>query len=258
MNSLLKLEFRKLRKQKSFYIILAIMVALIAISALVSKLLESLANEFEEIADAMSTDAPSFTGTGILLGFVSSSMFTTLTAIFVAIVVCDDYESQIIKNIFARGYSRTDFFFAKMIYVIVTTSIMFIASVAAAAVFSAALFGISGDIGKIVILLSVQYLACLSMVLMFFGISTVIKKLGGTIAANIIAPILINLVLSLVNSLLNIENFSFTDIWLSSFTSSLSALTVETSRIIVCAALSVGYAVAFSAVGYFFASRTEA
>lgn len=256
MKDLLKLEFRKLKRQKSFYIILAIMVALVVISALTYKLMESIANEVEEMGEVMGQSL-SISGTGLLLGFASAANFGLLTAIFVAIVVCDDFDSKIIKNIFSRGYSRSDFFAAKFIYVIITTSIMFILAVTSSGICGALLFKIDGDIGKMVMLIAVQYLACMAGVAMFFAVSVMIKKLGGTIAINIIASTVIELILSLVTSLLKIEDFSLSEGWFSSFTSSLSRLDVSDGRIIFCAVASVVYIALFSVVGYFVSEKTE-
>lgn len=256
MKDLLRLEFRKLKRQKSFYIIFAIMIAFVVLSALTMKLLESLADQINEVGE---TFGESFTvsGESVLLGFVSSSNFTILAAIFVAIVVCDDYENGIIKNIFARGYSRSEFFFAKFVYLIATTSIMIIAAITVSGIMGVAFFGINGDAGKIILLIFVQYFACMASVALFFAVSVIIKKLGGSIAINIIAPIVIELLLSLANSLLKIDGFSFGDVWISSFTTSLAVITVETGRIIVCAILSAAYIVAFTATGYIFSEKTE-
>ena len=257
MKDLLRLEFRKLRTQKSFYIILAIMFVLVVISALTTKLLENLAAEINEVGEALGGESFNASGESVLLGFVSSSAFLTLTAIFVPIVVCDDYGNSIVKNIVSRGYTRTDFYFAKLIYLIVVTSVMFLVSSAVAAIFGALLFGIGGDTGKIALLIAVQYLACVASVTLYFAISSMIKKLGGAIAICIFAPMILSLVLSLIDSAVNFESFSIADYWLSSFTTSLSDIAVVTKRIIVCAVFSIVYACVFAAVGYAFTNRAE-
>lgn len=257
MKDLLKLEFRKLKRQKSFYIILIIMLAFTVISMLTTKLLAGLADQINEIGEEFG-ETFSVAGESVLLGFLSAGNFSLLTAIFVGIVVCDDYENHIIKNIFARGYSRSDFYFAKFIYLVVATSIMFVASVALSAVLSELLFGINGDIGKIALLISLQYLASLAGVSLYFFISVAVKKLGGAIALNIIAPSIVSLLLALADTVIKSENFSLADYWLSAFTNTLSDMTVDTTKIIVCAALSVVYLLVFMLLGYKFNERTEA
>ena len=132
MIDLLRLEFRKLKRQKSFYIILVLMLAFVALSAVSTKLLEHLAEQINEVGEAMGGERFNASGEGVLLGFASSSMFSMLAAIFVAIVVCDDYGNSIVKNIFSRGYSRMDFYFAKLVYLVVTTSVMFLVAATSA------------------------------------------------------------------------------------------------------------------------------
>lgn len=257
MKDLLKLEFRKLKRQKSFYIILAIMLAFIVISMLTTKLLAGLADQINEIG-AEFGETFSVAGESVLLGFLSAGNFSLLTAIFVGIVVCDDYENHIIKNIFARGYSRSDFYFAKFIYLVVATSIMFVASVALSAVLSELLFGINGDIGKIALLISLQYLASLAGVSLYFFISVAVKKLGGAIALNIIVPSIVALLLGLFDELIKTDKFSIAKYWYSSFTNSLSDITVDKNRIIVCGVLSAIYLLVFMLLGHKFNERTEA
>ena len=256
MNDLLRLEFHKLKRSKSFYIILIIMLAFVVISMITTKLLAGLADQINEIG-AEFGETFSAAGESVLLGFLSAGNYSLLTAIFVAIVVCDDYESHIIKNIFARGYSRSDFYFAKFIYLIVATSVMFIISVSLSAVLSELLFGINGDIGKIVLLISLQYLAAMAGVSLYFLISVAIKKLGGAIALNIILPSIVSLLLALADTAVKTDKFSFADYWFTSFTSTLSDITVGTTKIIVCAVLSVVYLLVFMLLGYKFNERTE-
>ena len=115
MNNLLKLEFRKLKRQKCFYICLAIMVAMLLITGVTAKIFMDHAAELAEIAGepVIPTTLPVF-----LLSFASASMFSMIASIYVSIVVCEDYESQTIKNIYARGYSRSAHYFSKLIYIL--------------------------------------------------------------------------------------------------------------------------------------------
>lgn len=134
---------------------------------------------------------------------------------------------------------------------------MFFAAVAVSGVTNAIFFGINGDIGKIVLLLDVQYLVCMASVVMFFAISAIIKRLGGSIAACIIIPIAVSLVLGLVDVIINVEAFDISDYWLSSFTDKLADIEIATKDIIIRAVLSVAYGVGFAALGWFFTDKAE-
>ena len=256
MKDLLRLEFRKLKRQKSFYIILAIMLVMVVISALTYKMLESLSEEMNEIGEAFG-ETFSATGESVLLGFLSSANFSLLAAIFVAIVVCDDYGSGVVKNIFSRGYSRADFYFAKLIYLLCATTVMFVASLTVAGSSGALLFGFGGDVEKLVALISAQYLACVATIAMYYAICSAIKKLGASIAAVIIAPSVVSLLLSLADTAIDSEKFKISDYFITSFTTTLSSLSVETSRIIICAVLAAAYAVLFIIIGFNFCKKAE-
>ena len=118
MNNLLKLEFTRLKRQKSFYVCTIIMVALIFLSMLTAN---ALANASPEIA-------AEFKASGIesLIGGMGNSSFTLIASIFAVLFVCEDYDQQIVKNIYARGYSRKSVYLSKMVSVFVSTTVMFV------------------------------------------------------------------------------------------------------------------------------------
>ncbi|MBQ9485675.1 MAG: ABC transporter permease [Clostridia bacterium] len=253
MKDLLKFEFRKFGKHKSFYICLIIMTAMLLISGVTYKILADHASEIAEITggESLPLNCADF-----ILNFLSASSFSLISAVFVAITVCDDYESKIIKTVYARGYSRSGFYFAKLVYVLVAVSVMFIVECAAATVIGAAVFGLKGTEGKTALLLAVQYLACLSGAALYFALSVAIKKLGFSIAAGIFFPMIISLLLTLADSAIKTDKFKVADFWISSFTTSLSSA-ADAKRIIVCAVLSAVYAAAFIGAGFAFARKTE-
>ena len=90
MNNLLKFEFRKLFNQKSFYICTGVMLALSFIAMLFNKALA-------ENSD-LNTVMP--TAKSALLSAISSSNFTIICGIFIALFVCTDYDQQTIKNVY--------------------------------------------------------------------------------------------------------------------------------------------------------------
>lgn len=254
MKNLLKLEFRKLKRQKSFYICLTIMLAMVLISGVTYRILADHAAEIAEISGG-ETIPVSFSA--FLLGFTSAGMFSMLTAIFVSIAVCDDYESQIVKNIYARGYSRNDHYFAKLIYILTATTIMFLVSAVFTAVIGGALFGFEDLTGKTFLLLACQYVVCMAGVAFSFAIAVAIKKLGATIAVNIIAPTFIPLLLELADTALKINDFKITDVWMSSFLTSLMNIDVATGRIIACVLGAAAYIAVFLFAGYAVNKKSE-
>lgn len=255
MKELLRLEFRKLKRQKSFYIILVIMAVMLLISGATYKIFADYAEQIGEIAGGESLIPLTFKA--FLLSFVSASNFSLLTAIFVSIIVCDDYENHILKNIFSRGYSRTSFCFAKLVYVFVATSIMFLCMALFATVFGGALFGFEGISGRVILLIFGQYVVCMANVALYFAIATSVKKLGGTIALNIIVPIFVPLVLGLIDNVLKIEKFKIAEAWNDSFLTSLTDIAVSDGRLIACILGAAAYIAVFIFVGYAASKRTE-
>ena len=247
MKDLLRLEFRKLRTQKSFYICLAIMVAMILISGFTYKMLADHAEAIAEITEG--EQSLPLSGGAFMLSFLSASNFSLISAIFVSIVVCGDYESQIVKNVYARGYSRNSYYFSKLLYVFAVTTVMFIATFAVSALLGLVLFGFDGVEGKIFLLIAMQYIVTMAVIALYFSIAFMIKKLGGTIAVCIFAPMLVSLLFELADTALKLNDFKVASVWLSSFTTDLSVLTVGMGRIIACVLLSVAYAVAFIFAG---------
>ena len=254
MKNLLKLEFRKLKRQKSFYICLAIMAGMLFIMGATAKVLMEYA---EQIAEMPGGEVMPTTFSSFLLGFESASSFSMLSAIFVSIVVCDDYESHTVKNIIARGYSRTAHYFSKLIYVFTATTIMFVIVVFLAGVIGGLFLGFGELSGETILLIAGQYVVCMSGVALVFFIASSIKKLGASIAANIIVPIVIPLLLELADTALKSESFKFADVWIDSFLRSLTVSDVSAGRILACVLGSIAYGVAFILAGYFVNKKSE-
>ena len=242
VKELLKFEMRKLKKQKSFYICTTVMIALLLLSFLTTHALIKSAPDLES-----SLASP---GVHSALNSLGNSSFLLIAGIFTALNVCEDYEQQTVKNIFSRGYSRKNLYFAKAVTVWIGTSIMFAVVQITAFVLGTAYFGV-GDTGnfRFLLLIAVQYITAMANISLFFALSSVFRKNGSSIAATIVAPMLISMVLSLLDSFRKSDRFSFSDFWLSSFLSDLSSPTVSGSRLAVCLSVSLLYLIVFLVPG---------
>lgn len=231
------------------------MLAMILISGITYKILAQHAEAIAEITEG-GTSLP-LSGSAFMLAFLSSSNFSLITAIFVAIAVCGDYDAQIVKNVYARGYSRGQCYFSKMIYTFTAATIMFAALFAASALIGAAVFGLDDVQGKTFLLVAMQYIVSMAEVALYFAISSSIRKLGGSIPVCIFAPMLISLLLELADTALKTDGFKVASVWFSSFEIDLTNIAIGTERIVVCAVLSVVYAAAFIVIGYAINRKTE-
>ncbi len=116
MGQLFRFEFRKLFRQKSFYICGCVLIGLILLTAITLNMIYSLSQgnmEAGGVTVSASDDGFLYTGIYMLVGAVSSSNFTIVLAIFLSLFVCSDYTNGTLKNIIARGYSRTRIYAVK-------------------------------------------------------------------------------------------------------------------------------------------------
>lgn len=207
---------------------------------------------------ASSQQEATVSGIDILLNALNSSSFLLITGIFVALTVCEDYEQQTIKNIYARGYSRKQVYGSKLLLTWVSTTVMFLLVLLAAIVFGAAYFELRiPDPAAVVRILGVQYVVCMANLCLSFLVSSALRKNGSAIAAVIVAPMLINMLLGMLDSFFKPEHGSATGIWLSSFLGDLSMQTVSTERLTVCLIASLLYILLFALLGARFSKQTE-
>lgn len=251
MKKLLKLEFRKLRTQKSFYICIVIMIAMLFISVLTAKLMNVLSEDiFGEATGGSGIDS--------VIDAVTSSYFTIIAGIFTVLFVCLDFDQQILKNIYAKGYSRTKVYFAKLITVIIATTVMFLLVNISAFIIGASFFTV-GDAGnyKFLALVFTQYLGAMANVILAFAIASVFRKNGASIAAIIVFPLVVNLALSLLDILFKLEKVSLGDFWIASVISDASVLSVSGGRLFACLGIAIGYSCLFTMIGLYFNKKVE-
>lgn len=249
MKNLLKLEFRKMRKQKSFYICMLVMIGLLFLSVLTANAIRQNPEFAEQFtASGMETAAEA----------INNSSFLLIAGIFVALCVCDDYEQQTIKNIYARGYSRKHVYLAKLIAVWIETSIMFAFILICAFLLGNVYFGSSDfSLFRFIYILAVQYAVCMANMALCFLVSALLRKNGSSIAAAIMVPMIANMLLGMLDSFIKIKNFSLTDVWVSSFIQDLSTLSVNNERLTFCLIGSLIYIVLFTIIGIGFHKKIE-
>ncbi len=247
MNNLMKFEFRKLFKQKSFYICTAVMLGMSFIGLLLNKALAS-NPDFNIVLP---------TASSALLSAVSSSSFTMVCGIFIALFVCTDYDQQTIKNVYSRGFSRSEVYFSKLILCVVSTVVMFAATLVFTYIAGAAMFDGTAESGNYAGLIAGQFLYCLAYSSFVFSVSLIVKKVGISIALAILGPSLIGTVINLADAFLKTNNFKIGSYWFDGFIGDLTSHATDSSRLIVCIVLSIIYAAVFVATGYLINRKQE-
>lgn len=251
MIDMLKFEFRKLVRMKSLYVCAAVVLFQIFFTTLIS----SLSNVLYEWTES---NKPSMWDAVI----TASSVVPIPLAVFVSLYAVSDFGGGTIKNIIAKGYSRTSIFLSQLIAVVAVSVAFFIVSELSAMAFGAAFLtrvkpakGLWGSV-------FLQLPVIIAYGGFFFGLSSLFKGVGGAIATTVLSHILVfPLTFSLVsiiviryckNTKINILNY-----WLGEMLQNATSLNLTDKTIAITLVGSAIYFVIFVAIGYLIARRRE-
>lgn len=216
MGRLLHFEFHKLVRQRSFYICLAVAVAMLLATTYTGVLI---GRGVAEPAD-MGID-----GMDVMIGAVSGGTLSMVIGVFVPLFVCEDYASGTIRNIITRGYTRLGIFAAKLIAVLLAAACMTVVCMAAAYIIGTAFGGrgaqaFDADVVKILLC---QLAVMLAQAALFYAISSVLQKTGGAIAICLVLPMVMTIVLALADTALAEREIELSAYWLDHVSSALGS-----------------------------------
>lgn len=223
MFKLLNFEFRKLIRQKSFYICIAAMLALLVGSAYTTELMTAKSG----------VEDPSLSGINYLMEAISGSALSAVLAVFIPLFICEDYASGTIRNIITRGFSRLEMFIAKLIAVLAATVLMTAVCLAASYLVGTAFWG-AGEpsLGSEQIKILLCQLAVIAAyATMFFAISSMLQKVGGSIAICLILPMAAVILLSLADAALAEREIELSGYWIENLGRSLASVEAEAEDI---------------------------
>ena len=249
MKNLLKFEFYKLFKAKSFYICTAIIFLMSLLTVVITVLFSNI-----------EVDGTTMTKAGALetmINAINSSNFTMICGIFVAIFACYDYEQQTIKNVYSHGFSRNKVYLAKFIVCMIATLIMFAATLAFNYLLGLGLLNGPYKDGNYLGLILGQIIYCITYSSFIFALALIIKKTGFSIALAILGPSVITLAFTLVDSLLKLKDTKISSYWFGSFSTDLISLATTNNRLLMVIGLSVAYCLLFVLGGYFINRKQE-
>ena len=250
MKKLLKFELKKLLKSKYFYIIAIISFAFVIISGLTTKAINNALIEKGESVDPYS--AYLFTKSAL------SGTYTLLVGIFVALFATEDNSNGTIKNIYARGYSRTLVYFAKYVVSLLAVIVISLLTVWIAYIYSNSVWGNALAItDNVAVIVLGQLLGICAYHAIFFAISSIFCKNSSAIALNIIGPMAVSLVLGLGDAFIKSENVRLTSYWLDSLFSNFTSAVSDTKLLPVGIALFIVYTVAAIVVGLLINRKKE-
>lgn len=266
MGNLLKFEWKKLLKSKSFYICCAVLVALILIAGFTLHLIGSYVLESGALSTDMTgaemdlaMDVFDMNGISFMMRSLSIGNITIILAIFVSLFTCTDYANGTMKHIISRGYHRTTAAFSKYITALFAGLIMVILSYATAFILGSVLWGMGETISMdLLITFLVQLLGVFAYISIYFMIATMMRKIGGTIAVCIIVPnLVISLLLSLVDELTKEKAFRLSDYWIGNIFGRVSVGTPTFDVLVHSALCLAGYVVVFLGLSLLISRRQE-
>ena len=246
MGRLFLFEARKLARQKSLFICLAIAVVLIILNAAVIAMMEKLTGDESGI---IIFGVASFTKNAF-----SNSSFFLLLSVIITLFCCDDYSNGTIKNIYSKGYSHAQVYFTKYLFSLALSLVLASLCILISYIIGVA-FAKRDDCGNLGAVMVCELVTVIGYHGIFFAVSMMLCKVGGSLAINILAPTVFGLVLSLSTLLLQstVENtkVDFGYIWFETVYNELSASTVEAKEYVRAVLMSLIYAGGFITLGYF-------
>jgi ABC-2 type transport system permease protein len=183
MSNLLRSDFYRLFKSKSFYICMAVEACLFILGIVVLYLMQN--------SDPTMVITDPSSGIDYGMSAVFGSDLIMLIGIVIGIFVTAEFSHGTMKNVVSKGYSKIYIYLSKLITMI-AASYIFIAVVILVGTISATIVtGNLGDfsgeyVGWMFKTLGIEMLLYASVTSLFLMLSMVVKNLGGVIAINII------------------------------------------------------------------------
>ncbi len=213
MKNLLRSDFYRLFRSKSFYICTAISMLLMALNILLVEWASNLAGE----EGVVISENPIFKD-GITYGLTAfaNGNLEIILGIIIAIFVSAEFSHGTMKNVVSKGFSKINIYLSKLITMVSTTLIMIIATFLTGFICATILSGSMGDfsgdnLAIIFKTIGIEILLNTALVAILVLVPMVIRNIGGAIAINIfgvmtVAPLLFNIL-----QLIARDKIKFTD-----------------------------------------------
>lgn len=235
MKKLLKFEFHNLLRQKMVYVLAAAMLILLS---LMNNTPPGRLEYYHKIGYGIED---------MIVGSLSSCYFSSFMAAIVAFLVCRDYEQNVMKNIYAKGYTHEQVYSAKFLFALMVTGAVCLLTIAVGVAEAVMVFGPSRT--DIALIMIAQFTAMLAYTAFDCLICQLVQKTGFSILLLILLPPLGGLLLDQIDYRIPFD-FSFGDLWISQTMAYIHSGTITGKEIALSFATSGAYI-----VGCFFAGR---
>ena len=204
MKSLIRSDFYKLRKAKSFWVCMILSVALAVFSVLIMdfsvKLMDKVPQQAAQEEAALEESGLNISTDGIPMSSAdlnASSMLlmqfagttTILISIFVSLFVGGEFSHGTIKNLASKNHTRTQIYLSKIIVSVIAAIVMTLLYAVVATGLGTALWGFgkvdSSFVANACKGIGIEFLLVSAFTAVFVMFSMLIRQSGGAIAANI-------------------------------------------------------------------------
>lgn len=218
MQNLLKSDFYKLFKMKSFYVCAIIAAAMAAISMFISLQLNNMMQSMSDTMGDMMT-SQMVTLKNILPTIISpTGDWFILVIIGVCLFITIEYNAGTLKNIAARGFKREYIFLSKLIVCVVEAFIITLCFAVSCVIFGFAFLGVpTGGFGdgyftELFIIYGVDILILIGYVSFIAMVAYLIRTNGGTIAITLCAHYLVPVIITMFNVVTIMNDTSDSDL----------------------------------------------
>lgn len=214
MTNLLRSEFFRLFKSKSFYICAAVAIVLVSTNIFLLDWANSVVGE----ANEMYLPVPYLDGISFGLSAFTNGNVETIMAIITGIFVTAEFSHGTMKNVVSKGYSKFNIYFSKVIVMIAATFMIILATFIISTITGTIVTGTVGNftatyVGQILKIIGVELLLNAALTSVLVLVAMTLRNLGGVIAVDIIGvltmgPIMFVVLENLIKSKILIANYS--------------------------------------------------
>lgn len=203
LGKLVRFELKKSFSSISFYICGICMICISISSQVLIGALDKFFNGVSNLAQY------GYSGCSILLKAISSADYPILIGIFVTIGICREYSQKTFKNVWSRGFSRSEVYFSKVIAYMVVAVIYSLVLMIVDFVLGSIIFGVGTFYTKDILNILVQILDSIAYTLIFVCVSFVFKKTAIAIVIAVAVPSLLSLGTIAIDYALMMANVNF-------------------------------------------------
>lgn len=259
MSSLIKADFKKLFKGKSFWICSLITLVLgIGLTFLYHAVYDMLASKLNDMGmspmiammggmSAILSDFPASTWATVQILF-SDTTIILLLCIVMVLFITTEYTAGTYKNSIARGFSRTTIYFSKLIISLVVMLILTVLYIVPSAFTANALYESteSVEISTIITTIFIDVLELVSITILLTMLAFVLNSTGGAIALTLFLMAIVPTILEIVDILT--EDLKLSQYWLPS-TLSLTSSFISNNTTWIPVTISLCYLAASLSIG---------